>query len=126
MNALPFPPWDEVRPRTYAPTGRVGRNWTESKTPSPGFMLVGELAQVPHYPETRTSLGGCLFTAPDLSGSGRVDRFTRPVAAARAAVATGAYGSIYAKHVSGTWKCGSLSFVFAHPPEDKKKHAHEG
>ena len=33
-----------------------------------------------------------VFTAPDLSGSGRVDMPTRPVAAASAAVATGASG----------------------------------
>ena len=24
-------------------------------------------------------------------------------------------------HVFDTWKCGSLSFIFTHPPEDKKK-----
>ena len=36
--------------------------------------------------ETRSSI------APDLSGSDRVDLLTRPVAAARAAVATGASG----------------------------------
>ena len=30
-------------------------------------------------------------TAPDLAGSGRVDMLTRPAAAARAVVATGAY-----------------------------------
>ena len=48
--------------RTNAPTGRVDRNWTKSggKAPWPGFLLVGELAQVPHYPETRTSPGGYL------------------------------------------------------------------
>ena len=54
-----------------------------------------------------TKFGGVLFlnqlegisadrvaisTVPDLSGSGRVDMLTRPVAAARAAVATGALG----------------------------------
>ena len=33
-----------------------------------------------------------ISTVPDLSGSGRVDMLTRPVAAARAAVATGALG----------------------------------
>ena len=48
--------------RTNAPTGRVDRNRTKSggKAPWPGFVLVGELAQVPHYPETRTSPGGYL------------------------------------------------------------------
>ena len=25
------------------------------------------------------------------------------------------------RYVSDTWKCGSLSFIFTHPPEDKKK-----
>ena len=54
-------------------------------------------------------------------GSGRVDMLTSPVAAARAAVATGAW--VKSKHdvyfeVSDTWKCGSLSFIFTHPPED--------
>ena len=33
-----------------------------------------------------------ISTAPDLSGSGRVDKLTRPAALARAAVATGASG----------------------------------
>ena len=49
-------------PRTNAPTGRVDRNSTKSggKAPWPGFLLVGELAQVSHYPQTRTSLGGYL------------------------------------------------------------------
>ena len=80
--------------RTNAPTGRVDRNWTESggKAPSPGFLIVGELVHVSHYPETRAAPGGYLHRAPDLSGSGRVDMFTRPVAAARAAVSTEAWG----------------------------------
>ena len=30
-------------------------------------------------------------------------------------------GSIETPHVSDTWKCGSLSFIFTHPPEDLKK-----
>ena len=37
--------------------------------------------------------------------------------------ATGA--RVKSKHdmylIPGTWKCGSLSFIFTHPPEDKKK-----
>ena len=46
--------------RTNALTGRVDRNWTQSGgNPEPGFFL-GELAQVPHYPETRASPGGYL------------------------------------------------------------------
>ena len=57
---------------------------------------------------------------------------TSPVAAARAAVATGAWGKSKhdkTRHVSDTWKCGSLSFIITHPPEDKKqknkkKHRH--
>ena len=61
--------------------------------------------------------GHAISTAPDLSGSGRVDMLTRPVAAARAAVATGASGYIET-HVSDTWKCGCLSFIFTHPPGD--------
>ena len=28
---------------------------------------------------------------------------------------------IETRHVSDTWKCGSLSFIFTHPPEDLKK-----
>ena len=84
-------------PRTNAPTGRVDRNWTKSggKAPWPGFLLVGELAQVPHYPETRTSPGGYLHRAYP-SGSGRVDMLMSPVEAARAAVATGAW--VKSKH----------------------------
>ena len=45
-----------------------------------------------------------------------------PVAAARAAVATGAW--VESKHdtyLIHTWKCGSSSFIFTHPPEDEKK-----
>ena len=40
----------------------------------------------------RGRLRVAISTAPDLSGSGRVDMLTCPVAAARAAVATGASG----------------------------------
>ena len=46
---------------------------------------------------------------------------TGPVAAARAAVATGAW--VKSKHmylIRGS-KCGSLSFISTHPPEDLKK-----
>ena len=60
-----------------------------------------------------------ISTAPDLSGSGRVDMPTRPVAAARAAVATGASGSIDTRDLFYTSKCGSLTFIFSHPPEDE-------
>ena len=86
---------DYSLPRTNAPTCRVNRNWTKSggKAPWPGFLLVGELAQVPHYPETRTSPGGYLHRA---EGSGRVGMLTSPVAAARAAVAKGAW--VKSKH----------------------------
>ena len=59
-----------------------------------------------------------ISTVPDPSGSGRVDMLTSPVAAARAAVATGAWVKIETRHLSDTWKCGSLSFVFTHPAED--------
>ena len=51
---------------------------------------------------------------------------TSPVAAARAAVATGAW--VESKHdmylihsLVYTWKCGSSSFIFTHPPEDEKE-----
>ena len=61
-----------------------------------------------------------ISTVPDPSGSGQVDMLTSPVAAARAAVATGAW--VKSKtHVSDTWKCG-LSFIFTRPPEDFKKN----
>ena len=53
---------------------------------------MGELAQVPHYPETRASPGGYLL--PDPSGSGRVDMLTSPVAAARAAVVPDTWKSV--------------------------------
>ena len=61
-----------------------------------------------------------ISTVPDPSGSGRVDMLTSTVAAARAAVETGAWVKSK-RHVSDTWKCGSLSFIFTHSPEDKKK-----
>ena len=60
-----------------------------------GFLFVGELDQVPHYPETTTSPVG-ISTVPDPSASGRVDMLTSPVAAARAAVATEAW--VISKH----------------------------
>ena len=120
-------PRDKQTIGTNASTGRVDRNWTKSggKAPQPGFLLVGELAQVPHYPETRASrrrghLRVAISTVPDPSGSGRVDMLTSPVAARRAAVATGAW--VKSKHmylIHG--KCGSLSDIFTHPPEDLKK-----
>ena len=47
---------------------------------------------------------------------------TSPVPAALAAVATGAW--VESKHVyliHHTWKCGSLIFIFTHPPEDEKR-----
>ena len=88
--------------KTNAPTGRVDRNWTESggNAPYNGFLSVGELAQVSHYPETRTSPGGYLHR----TGSGQVDMLTCSIAAARAAVATGMSGSIDTRHVSDSWK----------------------
>ena len=50
---------------------------------------------------------------------------TNPVAAARASVATGAW--VKPKHdmylIRG--KCRSLSFIFTHPPEDKKNKKQE-
>ena len=42
--------------------------------------------------------------APDLSGSGRVDMPTRPVALAGAAVATGASGYIDTRQIFYTWE----------------------
>ena len=51
----------------------------------PGFLLTGELAQVPHYPES-PRLRVAISTMPDPSGSGRVDMLTSPVTAARDAV----------------------------------------
>ena len=83
---------------------------------------------------TRGHLRVAISTVSDPSGSGRVDMLTGPVAAARAAVATGAWvtskhdsrccccngsvGYIETRHVSDTWRCGSLSCIFTHPPED--------
>ena len=43
-----------------------------------------------------------------------------PAVHLRAAVSTGASGKIGTRHASDTWKCGSLTFIFTHPPEDKK------
>ena len=53
---------------------------------------MGELAQVPHITRRGGRLRVAISTAPDPSGSGRVDMLTRSVAAARSAVATGASG----------------------------------
>ena len=54
--------------------------------------------------------------------SGRVDMLTSPVAAARAAVATGVWvdskHDMYLIHKS---KCGGSSFIFTHPPEDENR-----
>ena len=61
-----------------------------------------------------------ISTVSDPSGSGRVDMLTGPVAAARAVAAAAWVKSKHdeTRHVSDTWKCGSLSFIFTHPPED--------
>ena len=50
------------------------------------------------------------------------DMLTSPVAAARVAIATGAWvESKYDVYLIHTWKCGSSSFIFTHPPEDEKR-----
>ena len=46
---------------------------------------------------------------------------TSPVAAARAAVATGAWVESKQMYLIHTWKCGSSSFIFTHLPEDEKR-----
>ena len=76
---------------TNAPTSRVDRNCTESggKSAQPGFSLVGEFAQAPHYPETRASPGGYRIGSLGIRSS-RMP--TRPIAPARDSVATGASG----------------------------------
>ena len=60
-----------------------------------------------------------ISTVSDPSGSGRVDMLTSPVAAARAAVVTGAW--VKSKHdmylIRGVWE---LKLYVTHPPEDKK------
>ena len=65
-----------------------------------------------------------ILSVLDLSGSGGVDMLTRPVATARAAVATGVLGLIETRHVSDTctWKNGSLIIIFTNPPEDYVKN----
>ena len=108
-------------PRTNATTGRVDRNWTTSggKAPWPGFLIVGELAQVPHYPETMTSPGGYLDRAWSFGiKPGR--HAHEPGSSSASCCCNGSVGSIDT-HVSDTWKCGSYSFLFTHPPGDKKK-----
>ena len=65
----------------------MGQDWQRRL-----FFFAGELAQVPHTTTRRGRLRVTISTAPDLSGSGLVDMLTCPVAAARAAVATGASG----------------------------------
>ena len=94
-TSIPYPTLRSMS--TSAPTGRVERNWTESggKAPQPGFLLVGELAQVPHYPTLPGDEGVPGWLSPprlifrDQVGSTMI---TRQVATARAAVATGVLG----------------------------------
>ena len=58
----------------------------------------------------------CVEVVYVIHASGRVDMLTSPVAAARAAVATGAW--VILKHDLYLIRAsGSLSFVFTHPPE---------
>ena len=45
----------------------------------PGFLLVGEREQAPHYPETWASPGGCLPRTGSFGIRTRVDMLTRPV-----------------------------------------------
>ena len=82
--------WENAR--TNAPTGRVDRNCTKSggKASWPEFLLVGELAQVPHYPETRTAPGGYLHRAWSF-GIRPGWHVHEPGTAGRAAVSTGAW-----------------------------------
>ena len=49
------------------------------------------------------------------------DMLTSPVAAARVAIATGAWVESKYMILIHTWKCGSSSFIFTHPPEDEKR-----
>ena len=68
--------------------------------------------------QSRASRSRC--SIPGISGW--VDLLTSPAPAARAAFATGAW--VESKHDMypiHTWKCGSLSFIFTHPPEDEKR-----
>ena len=84
-----------VTPRTNAPTGRVDRNWTKSggKAPWPGFLWASSRKS---HTTRKRRLRVAISTVPDPSGSGQVDVLTSPVAAARAAVATGAW--VKSKH----------------------------
>ena len=68
-----------------------------------------------------------ISTAPDISGSGRVDKLTRLVliALARAVVATGGAGQVETRHVSDTWKGGSLSLFLSLRRRIKKKKRRE-
>ena len=58
------------------------------------------------------SSGWLISIQPGLSGSGRVDMPTRPVAAARAAVATGASGYIDTRRAPCTVRYGSFGLTF--------------
>ena len=103
------------------PNGLVG--WTVT-----GLSLAGRLhslsfCQWVSSRKSHTTRSGrrghvqvAISTAPDLSGSGRVDMLTLPVAAARAAVATGATHMYLIRGSVGA------SFIFTHPPEDKKNN----
>ena len=80
---------------------------------------MGELAKVPHYPETRASPGGFLHRRI------RPGRHAHEPGSSSASCCCN--GSLQRERglnrntcVSDTWKCGSLIFIFTHPPEDEK------
>ena len=83
-------------PRTNAPTCRVDGNWTNSggKASSSRFLLVGELARVPHYPGEMTPAGGYLHRTCPSRGSVRSGQRARApvVTAACSDVTTGSMG----------------------------------
>ena len=78
--------------------GRVDRNWTKSggKAPKPGFLLALVSSCKFHTTRRRGHLRVAISTVPDPLGSDRVDMLPSPVAATRAAVATGAW--VKSKH----------------------------
>ena len=55
---------------------------------------------------------------PQLPSGNKTTTVPRTRYSARTTFATGASGEIDTRHVSDTCKCGSLSFIFTHPPED--------
>ena len=95
-----------------------GTDTTKAAARRDRFMDASRKYSSTWYTFAQVNIRVAIFTAPHLSGSGRVDMLACQVAAARAAVATGASGEIDTRHVSDTWKCESSKLYLTHPLEE--------